>query len=316
MEYFLQQYFASVKKIVEPLGFKRDKWLFGRVINDVFQCFHIDRIIRSKNYADCRIQFGIEPLCRKIDHKTLQYFLILELGQPLGRQQLDWWDYDRSSEISMDNCVSTVAEDIRTRLVPLFEQAIDTKSALKALCALEKNICETVFAHSDSDVDLYWSSDKDKLYMALKHSNYGYILHAYETIRTQPKREFENFKNKIANSYGYSSFDPQKFNMPSEVVNSINIQTAEIEQSSMERVSIYRIFVEMINARSNKKTIAQLNQQLDDLSIKNNKATKYIDHFISLICERDDEQIRKQLEENEAYSREQLKRFIVKKASR
>jgi hypothetical protein len=138
MEYFTQQCFPRIKTIVEPLGFKRDKMLFGRIINDVWQSFYIDIINRTKDYAVCRVGFEISPLCRKLEYQWICNTWVLELGEPLGRQQRDYWDYSRTSEESVNSCIDIIIENISARLIPLFEQATDSKMALKALCSVEK----------------------------------------------------------------------------------------------------------------------------------------------------------------------------------
>ncbi|MDR1328703.1 MAG: hypothetical protein LBK23_03800 [Oscillospiraceae bacterium] len=311
MEYFVQQCFTRIKAIVEPLGFKRDKKLFGRIINDVWQSFYIDIINRTKDYAVCRVGFEISPLCRKLEYQWIFNTWVLELGEPLGRQQRDYWDYSRTSEESVNSCIDIIIENISVRLIPLFEQAIDSKMALNALCSVERKICESIF--KTPDIDVYWTYDNNKLYMALKHEDYNFILHTHEMEILIEKMSLESNRQSAIEHYGYPSFEPEKYNIPPIVVKNIRDKIAEYEKKASKRISHNQTFIDILKARNNKEVQWELYRQLNDRAEKDGKPQLHPQDIIKLICEQDEPQIRKQLEENEAYSREQLKRFIVQK---
>jgi Mg/Co/Ni transporter MgtE len=138
-------------------------------------------------------------------------------------------------------------------------------------------------------------------------------LHTYEIEILRENHGLERNKQSAVEHYGYPSFEPEKYNMPPIVVKNIRDKIAEYEKKANERIAHYQALIDILKARNNKEVQCELYRQLNDRAEKDGIPQLHPQDIIKLICEQDETQIRKRLEENEAYSREQLKRFIVKK---
>jgi hypothetical protein len=179
MEYFVKRYYERMGEVTEWLGFRKHKRSVVRVVNDVLQGFHIDILNRSKQEAECQIDFGIRSLFNKpLVPDCWGWPVLYGLGQPLGNFNIQYMRYIRTSEESVNACVEAIAEDVQERLLPMFERVTDTKFALAELCDMEKKMNETHEVYHE--LDLCFPGDDNKYYMALKHNNYEYILHSYK----------------------------------------------------------------------------------------------------------------------------------------
>ena len=134
MDYFLQEY----KKVFSPLankyGFRCYKRSFYRVINDVTQFFVLHRWMPFGR--NCTIDFGIYPLCMGIENEDL-------LTASMNISTLtakNWWSYDISDKITMNQVICDMYASVNEYLIPLLERAVDSASAYEELCSIESRI--------------------------------------------------------------------------------------------------------------------------------------------------------------------------------
>lgn len=185
MDYFKQQYTESEKNIFAGYGFKTYANNSYRIINDVFQSFHLHRSVYG---GRATVEFGILPLCtdRRIDKSTcLPWHLKMFEGS------MAWFDYDGKSERSIDECIVQIKGYMSKYLVPFFDGGMDCKGAYKVICGFEKAYGENVASQS---CDMAW--------MALKNGDYENVLRHLRGIRAQNTDAYDTNVKSFGEEWG------------------------------------------------------------------------------------------------------------------
>ena len=63
MDDLLKKYYSKIAPVLAERGFLRKGRMFGRIVNDVFQGASIEKLRRGQAFRECRIEFGVWPLC-------------------------------------------------------------------------------------------------------------------------------------------------------------------------------------------------------------------------------------------------------------
>lgn len=177
MDDLFKKYYQKIASVLTEHSFVRKGRMFGRVVNDVFQGAAIEKLHRGQSFRECRIVFGVWPLCegltlsRCLDFSDRYYLRQFEIfheynsisiperisaenagafGTALGRflsvasgsVKLDngsrfSWAYELTSD-SIDACVAEMARFIIAYLVPFFERAKSCSTALNEIISIEK----------------------------------------------------------------------------------------------------------------------------------------------------------------------------------
>lgn len=177
MDDLFKKYYQSITPVLAEHGFVRKGRMFGRVVNDVFQGAAIEKLRRGQSFRECRIEFGVWPLCegltlsRCLDFSDRYYLKEFEVfhefntisvpteinaenaavfGTVLGRflsvatgsVKRDYgsrfsWVYELTSD-SIDACVAEMARFITAYLIPFFERANSCSTALNEIISIEK----------------------------------------------------------------------------------------------------------------------------------------------------------------------------------
>jgi len=177
MDLFLKTYKALFKKEFGDYGFRCLGSTHWRVVNDVYQAFHLWRISRD---GTCQLSFGIVPLCYEMEAYHVRFGALLSF-QPydfLGCKEY-CWRYDTKSEESIKGCCHQVILFIRSYLIPYFERGIDCKSAreenLKIYAYRYERFCTAAQGNSEllQQVGEYWPGGEFECLMAIKIGEYG-----------------------------------------------------------------------------------------------------------------------------------------------
>jgi len=127
MDILLKTYASECKKNFAPLGFKRSGNNHWRVVNDVYQAFHLKRM---RGGGACQILFGIIPLCRGIEAKYVrQESMLIFLPYFLLDCDIMSWSFDPKSEVCIQSCVKNIMGFLQKDLFPYFERGYDCTSA-------------------------------------------------------------------------------------------------------------------------------------------------------------------------------------------
>lgn len=141
MHYLIEKYHKTCSMLTVQYGFKRKGKAYVRVVNDVMQNFMIERINQGR---ECRIQFAVLPLCMRIEKDYISggvYSHSLRRFEPITSDSdynMDSWSYDSNSTTSMDKCIHQIARFIVIYLLPFFERANSSQTALDELIELDK----------------------------------------------------------------------------------------------------------------------------------------------------------------------------------
>ena len=127
-------YKAQFKESLIPLGFRLSKNTFFKVVNDVIQT-----IMLTKDRYDCSIGFDIMPLSLGISHLDVDGNNISQFREGL----LKGWDwkfepmelyYEKGHIVFNDGSVEDIVKNmlsiVESKVLPIFERAINCKSAL------------------------------------------------------------------------------------------------------------------------------------------------------------------------------------------
>jgi hypothetical protein len=140
MDHFLKIYKEECKQAFSANGFKSIGNNHYRVVNDVFQAFHLHRSL----YGDhCTLNFGITPLCYGIDQEYKRTMGGI-YGPDAFEGRDDWWYYDRNSIENMQSCIQTMVSYIQRKILPFFDSGTDCASAYAAICKLENVTPQTM----------------------------------------------------------------------------------------------------------------------------------------------------------------------------
>lgn len=204
MDYLIKNYIEACKPEVLPLGFKRRKNAFVRVINDVLQNFTIEKI--SSGWA-CRVDFSIIPLCLRIEKEYISggvYPHYLKKFELISGTPSDSWEYDKHSEASMDACLREIMRYVTSYLLPFFEHATNCQTALPEVIRLEKTLNDKWLASRKSSgiedhagpnagLDLL---DSTKYFMALKNGDYDFALKSRQALLQQHMNSYNSMSER------------------------------------------------------------------------------------------------------------------------
>lgn len=210
MDDFNRKYYKTCTSIVFPYGFRRYKRVFGRVVNDVYQSFDIEKLGRQSAGKIVRVGFGVVPLCEKLQENWLEsgvglyYLKQFELIPFYGPDYTSDYDitnwYYQPEPESIDVCVAEIMRYLTTYLLPLFERADSCATALQALIEVERlferNRLAKVWMEGDTPkvypnggVNIF---DSSKYYMALKSGDYAYALKSCRALEMNNKRAYQS----------------------------------------------------------------------------------------------------------------------------
>ena len=191
-------YFQQGKERYVPLGFRRIRQTYARIVNDVLQTFTFKRYSSG---CECTVIFGIYPLCQDITYPDFGLYDLCCFGSSVcddGR-----WNYDRNSEISINDCVDSICSHIDRYLIPLFAEANCSTKALPALIALDEDnekkrqinlLRKGRKDPREFDWRYYSMLRTEKFYMAVKCGQYDYA-------REVAKVQMPNRRPKDQNVY-------------------------------------------------------------------------------------------------------------------
>ena len=186
MDNFLKQLKKKCRVEVSQYGFIQKKNVFARIVNDVFQSFHIEKIARGTNQRECRVGFSVLPLCQKLDAKWAlsgvdKYYL--RKFEVIDWTEGDGWQYKIDSD-KISSCIDDILVYINKHLIPFFERSDTCKAALPEIIKLEKLFNEnrkeslrqcgmSDEACPNAELNLI---DSVKYYMALKNGDFNFAL--------------------------------------------------------------------------------------------------------------------------------------------
>jgi len=204
LHYLLEKYYKMCRELTEPYGFKKRGQAFVRVVNDVMQNFLIERIGSDR---ECRITFAVLPLCMRIEKEYIKggvYSRELRRFEPaVFPSSSDGWDYDSRSIQSMDTCVAEIARFLGSYLLPFFEHAKSSQTALPELQKLSYLFRETRLKglqlsgmedRSDGLPQLLYT--EDIYFMALKNGDYDLALQCKRRNLTRAMANYQSMLEK------------------------------------------------------------------------------------------------------------------------
>jgi len=203
MNYLLKSYHESCKIAFSQYGFKRKKQAFVRVENDVMQNFALERL----RYGRCRVEFAIIPLCLGIEKEYISggvYSHYLKQFEPIHWTQWDTWEYDPTSEESMDACVKEIVRYLTNYLLPLFDRANSCKTALSELIMVENLFnnyrIESLKINGIEDranINTWIHlDDSSKYYIALKNGDFDFALKSRKALLQQNVNAYNSMSER------------------------------------------------------------------------------------------------------------------------
>lgn len=164
LKYLTSKFKAECKKEFLNLGFKMSGMYFYRVVNDMFQSFHLHR---SVDGCRCTVEFCTVPLCIGEDiNKAFCGSNHLKMFW----NDWSWFDYDRKSSESMDNCVDAMTSCMKEYLIPYFEQSDNSLKAYGTICDFQSQHYRDGILWLDNNL-LHLSLKNCMFDMSLKHLN-------------------------------------------------------------------------------------------------------------------------------------------------
>lgn len=186
-------YFEQCKARYVPLGFRRSRQTYARIVNDVLQTFTFKRYSSG---CDCTVEFGVLPLCEVLEYPDRGLYNLCNFEVPTYYAD---WNYDRHSEASMNACVQYICSYIDRHLLLLFTEADCCAKALPALIALDRHF------HNVRQVSLQQRGIEDlagdwrelsmqstqKFFMALKCGKYDYAKEIAQVLIPNVRPEYQ-----------------------------------------------------------------------------------------------------------------------------
>ena len=195
-----KKYFAQCKARYVPLGFRRSRQTYARIVNDVLQTFTFRRYNSGR---DCTVNFGVFPLCEAREYPDRGRY---NLGNFKQLTCYADWPYDRNSDLSMTLCVRHICSFIDRYLLPFFAETDCSEKALPALIALDRHF------HNVRQEALLWrkrieEQEEDwrevppdcdeKFFMALKCGQYDYAKEAAQVLIPSARPECKKLYQSI-----------------------------------------------------------------------------------------------------------------------
>jgi hypothetical protein len=167
---FNKKFKEIIKMEFSQFGFKCKGNNFVRVVDDVMLNFNLHM---SRSGWSCTIEFGIVPLCYPIEKSNVTGGLgIYNLRMFEG--SMEWWNFDRKSEQSIDTCIHQLVMYMHKYLIPFFERGNNCADAYQEMCTLEK-LC-----HNNVRMADYW-----KYCLALKMGNFDIAQSHLKAVEQQ-----------------------------------------------------------------------------------------------------------------------------------
>lgn len=193
-------YFQECRARYVPLGFRRIRQTYARIINDVMQTFTFKRYSSGRK---CTVEFGIFPLCQAIEYPDMGLYNLCDFDVPTYYAD---WSFDKNSEDSINACVQDICSYIDRYLLLLFAEANCSEKALPALIKLDThfhNVRQISFQQR-GEVDhaaLDWRCESllndEKFFMALKCGQYDYAREAAQAMIPTRSPEYAQLYRSI-----------------------------------------------------------------------------------------------------------------------
>ena len=185
-------------------GFSKHKMVYIRVINDVCQSFYIEKLHRGSKVRLCRVGFSVLPLAQRISKEQIESGVGLYYLRKFERQDgesSEGWVY-KLEDGSIDSCAGEISRYIADYLLPFFNRASDTKTALSELIALEELFYKNrTFYQNLSSHDISEELgllDGTKYCLALKNKNFDYAKRCAIAILNQNVKAYESAKDYLS----------------------------------------------------------------------------------------------------------------------
>lgn len=164
-------------------GFRKVRNGYGRIINDVYQSFKIEKLRGKRDGKDIfRVQFGIHPLCMELKYCDMGIYCLENLSCDMNVAYTGW-QCDSKQESSVLACLTEIFDTLDNELMPIFLRAECCETALRELIQLDErmNQIRLLVLALQGDRDMArrpWAEDSllasEKYYMALCCSNWEY----------------------------------------------------------------------------------------------------------------------------------------------
>lgn len=206
MNLLVKEFVERCKAEFGPLGFVRKGESFARVKNDVFQTFSLYRY--RGNYS-CTIGFDVAPLCGgELDPTEFSYETTFIEPIPNSGE----WIYFCDEEESVLECTDKLIETIKKHIIPFFERAVDSSTALdecmKIENLLEENRKSQLETNGEEDcadpgrMDYIHYCDIGKYYMALKSKQYDFAIKYHESCIKRWQRLYKDRQRRSIEEFG------------------------------------------------------------------------------------------------------------------
>ena len=188
MDAFIKQYIQLCDEKYTSLGFGRTQHTYARITNDVVQMFSLKRMHKK---SMCTIEFGLFPLCLGALSLDMCNYTIDGFDVSAYASH-GFWHYNRNSKDSIYACITAMLFVVDNNLMPFFERANCSDTALSELIHLdesfENNRLAALAIMGESNCARPWQEISlqatEKYYMALKTHNYEYAK-AYLQLQIQ-----------------------------------------------------------------------------------------------------------------------------------
>lgn len=214
MKSFSREYVKMCNAYIGEYGFRRCRIepslasasiTFGRIINDVFQTFYLERVRGCHEKKAARIGFDVFPLCQRIQAEEAASgmgLLYLRGFEPSDDLFLDRFLYHSDDE-SIDGTIQEIKRFFNTYMIPFFEHSLDCISAKKQSFNVRRQLedarLETLKRNgiNNSAPKDAWKPyfSQNVFYMALK-------THDYELAAEMRKWDISYFGEKTDNAIG------------------------------------------------------------------------------------------------------------------
>lgn len=200
MNLLLSEYMRRCCKNYKPLGFRRNKQTYARVVGDVFHRF---TLVRSRSGYSCTINFAIIPLCMElpayldVGGYSMERFVVKkDLFRPI-------WTYNAASPESVNECLDQMFSCFDKNVLSLFARVDNCETAFSELLRLrnlfESNYYTFLALHQmtgrDVSDDRYFNTEL--FYIALKTHRYEF---AQKALEARIRSGIEG-KNRMINAY-------------------------------------------------------------------------------------------------------------------
>lgn len=219
MKKFIQVCTKQCADIAQELGFKQSKNVFWRIVNDMYQTFYIETLKAYAGMKKCRIGFCVVPLCAGVSaeadirQRGLYYLKKFEPAYQLEDwQPWDGWLYNDDEKVR-ELCCKEITRMFKEYLVPFFDRASQSATALSELIALEALFDDNRLSLGPGIVpaiDVTGGAarlnkyDSIKYYLAVQAGDFEFALDIMECVLS---RQEESFKQREEQFSGITTAD-------------------------------------------------------------------------------------------------------------